>query len=386
MKKFLVVLLILAVAGGAFAQLTFNGNVRGGLGIQFTDVKDSNPLLRQYSTREDFNTRFELTGAYTHADGNAGFNARLRFMNPYHGDAYAFAGVVFNRAEAWFKMLDGMVEIRGGYVDNEGVFGTGGGVGTALGSNVGGLGMQFNVAPMDGLRLRAVVAAAPGNAAANLLTVSGLELWKASYRFGAEYSLPNLVTVVVLFQNTNKVTNLGAGFKILALKDMGITMLNIDAAFNDLQKDSGRMTIQIGQRVEYAAGDLSLGIRFQQQLRLFDGTTPPSYAPDLNFTGFVQYVLNGTIVPRLDVGFNVGTNASGNLRIAGQDVVNRGGFTKDAMSLGIAPSVQFRFPNSSHHIDLAYSLKVDLSSGNAKPASTAPTMLNWVGLNYGVTF
>jgi len=57
MKKALVVLLILAVAGGLFAQVSFNGSVETGLAVGFTDQEDSKAQVDFIQNRGDHNMR-----------------------------------------------------------------------------------------------------------------------------------------------------------------------------------------------------------------------------------------------------------------------------------------------------------------------------------------
>ena len=380
MKKVLVVLLILAVAGGAFAQeLKFNGTVRGGLSVIFTNNDADDVVLRQWNTREGYNSRFQLTGAYTNAAGNAGFNTTLRWNNIMSGDPFDFSQAI-PRAEAWFKILDGMIEIRGGYVDNETVFNTNGGWGSALGSGVGGLGMQFNVNPINGLNLRFVVA--PGNSATS--NSPGVAIWKASYRFGAVYTMADVFTASALFRHTYQTTDLGLGVRILALKSAGFSILGVDFGMENLgQKGasgSDFMTLHIGERIEWASGDLTIGGRFKQSFRL-GGTGTYADKPDLTFSAFGQYVIK-QIVPRLEVGFNIGQGIASNPRTGSYDAaLGFNGYKKDTMNLSISPTVQFRLPDANSYIDLSYVLQAGFN-----PSGTKNNLRNTIAVNYGVNF
>ena len=392
MKKALVVLLILAVAGGMFAQINFTGNVRGGIGIALTDADNSDPEFLNYMFGDGLRTRFELTGTWAHADGNAGGRVLLRGY--FHGayDAFASAAnmntdslISIVNAEAWFKAMDGMITIYGGNIDQEGPFGTGGGIAENFGMN-GGHGMFINVAPMAGLDIRAVVS--PNNFTANTY---GNLFENARYNFGFAYTMPDLLTVVGILRQSNggvyDMTDVALGFKILALRSMGLSTLNIDVAILDLQKSAAAkfMTVQIGQRLEYVSGDLTIGGRFMQQLRLYDDTTaapkPATYTPDLSFVVWLQYVM-GNIVPRLDAGFNMGTAMSADYR-GNWNGVAKNGFTEDRMNLPIMPSVAFRFGSANHYLKLGYTFKTDMSNYTTNPAVM---MRNNIFVDYRVNF
>ena len=394
MKKALVVLLILAVAGGAFAQLTFSGHIRSGIGLMITDKENADPAFINYMVGDGLQSRLDLQASFTHEDGNAGGRILLRS---------AFGAVNVQNIEAWFKAMDGMVTIYGGNIDNGG-YATGGGVDTNLG-NHGGTGMFINVAPMAGLGIRAGVypggnAFFGGTAPTMSFSSAGKLLEEARYSFGVTYTAPDLVTVVALLRQSNgkiyDMTDAAIGVKVLALASMGLTTLNVDAAIYNLQKSeewAKIMHVQIGQQLAYVSGDLTIGGRFMQQLLIFDDDTPDEYTPDLSFAVWLQYVM-GNIVPRLDAGFNMGrgfdggaTDPRGNWDgVAKGSVSSDGlfGFEKDMMNLAISPSVAFRFGSASHYIKLGYVMQMDMS--NDTDAAIRETMRNTIFVDYRVNF
>ena len=402
MKKALVVLLILAVAGGVFAQVTFSGYVRGGIAAYFTDneAKDA-----QYFGNRDvaggLGTRVHLNASWTHADGNAGLTLQLRGLsNSNNMESGTATGNAFypHLYFGWFKALDGMVKIIGGKIDDSEVWGTAGGNDDGMGIGTG-MGMNVSVYPIDGLALR--VGAYPLSLTTDPETgVVGTTLGftkfaTAMYNFGARYLVPDVVDVIFIYQSVagvlpdwEKANNIALGFKVLALKPMGFSTVNLDFGFYDLTKinDGDFFTVKLGQKIEYTSGDLLAGIRFLQQLRI--GDTPSTYAPDLAFTGFVQYLVNGTILPRLDFGFDMGTGirAANAADLRGNwDGTNKGGFLDKASNFVIQPSCSFRFGSSNQRIDLGYALQMDLSDPKAdgKVANQA-SMRNTVYVSYYV--
>jgi len=294
------------------------------------------------------------------------------------------------------------------------VFNSDGAMDTGFDIGVG-AGGYVNINPMPGFDFRVGVypqAMAKGDALGN-----------ARYNFGAVYTAPDLVTVGVQVANGRrnnavyqpwKATDALFFAKVLALKGMGFTSLNIDTTLENIQRpeDAKDMVFKLGEKVDYALGDLGLGIRFLQQFVLFDGSTPDKYTPDLSFTGYVQYKIGGvlsnkgTIVPRLNVGYNIGTPLRGtSAPAAGGDYrgnwdgLNKGdafvvtdgaakprGFDKDSGNFTIQPNVMFWFGGSdAKAVELGYTLQVDTSK-DAKGGAGVKSMNNVVYVNYRVAF
>ena len=138
MKKILILLLILGVAGGIFAQeLTWSGKVQSGFQIDLSDDYDD-PIV--YATDDDVPTA-----------------AQARLNLNVAGDSWGFAlgtganvnqdktfDMVFGNAHGWIDFLDGMIKVRAGLID-PGVWGTGGEGDWNLSSGVG---TRFEFTPM----------------------------------------------------------------------------------------------------------------------------------------------------------------------------------------------------------------------------------------------
>jgi len=478
MKKALVVLLILAVAGGLFAQVTITGEIKSGVGVLITDEKDSSatapvyeqyigskPILGLYSTDTNQGIRFDLNGKYANAEDTVGASFRLRFDttgNVHYNDGYIGSFAV-QHAYGWVKALDGIFTLNGGKIDNAGPFSTAGGVDTSFDQG-GGYGLFARVSPMTGLDLGAAAYTRVGYVGYGTPTArtSPLELGDARYNFGVAYTVPDLVTVVGLLRQGNgwmyNQTDAALGVKVHALQPMGINTLILDAAFLNLQQrevdwyygttpaprggttadpwNRGKfMTIQIGERVEYVGGPITVGGRFLQQFRMGDdvdyrmdinnkylfttkadgtstianaGGTLYSYVPDLTFWVWAQYLMetnngNGAIVPRLDAMYNIGsskTRASVNYNtgvFSGDwrrwDGITKGQFTEGYSNLQIRPNVQFRFGGTSNtnYVELGYAAFVDLSkfegsNNNSTRDALGSSMYHNVYVDYKVSF
>ncbi|MCL2831623.1 MAG: hypothetical protein FWD78_00500 [Treponema sp.] len=369
MKKALVILLILAVAGGVFAQINFTGTLSAGLVGVFN--KDQDPTIGIRSPRNDSPLRFDLNGAWAKDDGLSGFNFTLRTEGTPGHNVFA-STVAIDNLYGWVSLLDKMVTIYGGKTNNNGNFATVGGVQDNLATGVGD-GFFARIVPMTGLEFgvgvysRSYITTATG--------LGGLTLANARYNFGVAYTVPQVVTVIGLLRqgqnepnaahladqtlDSGKFTDAGIGFKILSLTSVGITALNVDAYFFDLQQVAKFSTVKIGELLNYANGDLSAGIRFMQQFQI--GDSAAKYA-DLTFVGNVQYLVNGFILPRLDVGFNMGTSGLGGIYSGMWNLVGKNGFSEKGMNLGIAPSVAFRYGNANNTLEFGYIFQKDLTA------------------------
>ena len=385
MKKALVVLLILAVAGGVFAQINWTGDLRAGIAAVIVDTDDADPAFGNHYFNDAYGARFDIIGTYTNDSATAGFRAYIRGRadgnNNMRLQSGGDDGFYLHLYEAWFKAMDGMITIYGGKLDQGGPFGTGGGIDTSFDIG-GGAGAFVNVSPFAGLDIRGGVYPGALNSATNGFA-------DARYTFGARYLVTDVVDVIALYSYMNatvadnKKNNAALGFKVLALRDMGFSTFNLDFAFMDLTMVDDFMTIQLGQNIQYTAGDMVAGIRFLEQLRIFKDDEDPGYVPDLTFTGFVQYLVNGSILPRLDFGFNMGAGMLTSVNFRGNwDGTNKSLFTKDASNFVISPSCQFRFGGSaSQWIQIGYSMQMDLTDPKADPG-----MRNTVYASYRVAF
>ncbi|MDR0688948.1 MAG: hypothetical protein LBG08_01600 [Spirochaetaceae bacterium] len=141
MKKALVVLLILAIAGGLFAQeLTWSGAVKTGLrfSVDDDDTNGEDPEISIYNDDADRISRFDLNAAYT--KDNYGLVFRLRT------DVNDGLTPTLHQAYGWVTFLDGVVKTSAGKIA-DGTWGTGG----LKNYTVSGTGLRLEVNPIEGL-------------------------------------------------------------------------------------------------------------------------------------------------------------------------------------------------------------------------------------------
>jgi hypothetical protein len=175
MKKALVVLLILAVAGGLFAQeLTWSGAVKTGLRFEADDGDKSGAQtkVRLYSDDADVISRFELNGAY--AADNWGLKFRFRADN--------LTDVSVHQAYGWVTFLDDVVKLSVGKI-KDGTWGTQG----IRGYDITGSGTRLEVTPIEGLNVGLILRVPDNAIAVNL--VSGDKDWFTVKQFLGETAL-----------------------------------------------------------------------------------------------------------------------------------------------------------------------------------------------------
>jgi len=148
MKKLLIALLALTVAGTAFAAdpaLTFSGALK--TGIQFTSsdadkddetgIDPTDGFVTTYNDDAGKTTRLDLKGAYT--DGDFGLKFRLR--------SNAFEAPVVNYAYAWGNLFSNKVTFKAGDIDDD-AWETEGDEGFDLADDQG---LQIQIKPIEGL-------------------------------------------------------------------------------------------------------------------------------------------------------------------------------------------------------------------------------------------
>ncbi len=144
MKKLLIALLALSVAGVAFAAdpaLTFSGALETGMAFTQTDGDDDDGAVKMYNDDADENVRFELIGAYT--DGDFGVEFR------YRTESFTDTALVENYAYVWGNLFNNMVTFKAGNVDDS-AWESEGDDGFDVADDHG---LQIQVKPMEGLNL-----------------------------------------------------------------------------------------------------------------------------------------------------------------------------------------------------------------------------------------
>ena len=379
MKKVLISLLVLAVAGGgAFAQgWTFNGLVSGGLGMFFLEDGDDDPYIRSMTwdgSGADFRT--QLTARYANEDETAGFRFQIRSLNATDGTNPA---AHFDFAYGWLNFMDDMITVYGGRIF-VGHF-------NALDRMHGwrhqatSQGLLTVLRPMDGLML-GFGAAAIGNSSVS-------EPPQARFSFYARYDDPNGDFAFVFgIQNTNEHdlpdfedftaaqleewlesgprqqwSYAYVSFGWTADEDMHLAFT---ARFQALEEfsDFGRMYyyVTFGHTGLVENMDLRAGASF--------GMSQSDAHEDFHLWiwGSVAYELNERVIPRLDLHYVMGG------RWAGPNLHHwmfRDGatFNSDDMFVQIRPAVQLRATAASF-LEIGCIFHIDLGDNGTFPGQS----------------
>jgi hypothetical protein len=233
----LVLFIVLAFVGYmAFAEDTktigFSGAVEGGAKIA---ISGSNMTIQQFTNNEGTSGWANLSVAATL--GNFAANFYLRSSD----------FTTWTIPNAWIteKLLDGMIELRAGSIDN-GVCGTA----NQGWGGVGGMGIQAVLKPIADLAIGLLIPAPL--AAADL--VADLQ----SMSVGASYAIPSVANIAITYNNISAGT-LNAGVNVTAVS--GLT-LQIEAQI----PTSASPTYKFFENVAYAISPLTIGVNSLQTM------------------------------------------------------------------------------------------------------------------------
>jgi hypothetical protein len=312
MKKALIVLLILGVAGAVFAQdLKFDGQIRTGLVVGATNVEESDPVLYAHSVSAERRIgQFRLNGAYTNAEKTAGAKFRLQFRD-YTGSVVP--------ALPWFfgyvNLFENAVTLNAGLID-DGTFGTGDAIyDDDNGEGLGGLAI---LRPGKDLGLEIGLGAYTGEAGSfgttdgSIKNSRGTWLENGKYTISAAYALKDaekkdVFKLVASYrtegQDTADVQTSSSkaylGFRLFAVKDW---TFNVGGVLDKLYKFEDEGIVQGFLALGFApSGEgikgLKVGLNGSVWLPQADNT-------ESKYVGWlwVSYALaEDTIVPRLDL-------------------------------------------------------------------------------------
>lgn len=382
MKKLVIISVLFALlTGAAFAEVTLSGSVETGIQLQFdnTDWHGEDFAIRNFDA---FGARVNLTGVATTSAGTAGLNFRLRGQT---------AGDVFSvpYAWVWYQPMD-MLRIMVGKLDGDG-FGTGSRIDAS--NDVGGsTGLHFRLTPMDGLRVGLTLTntSFKGGSGGFGGHSSG-NINDTSLRIGVVYTMADTfraaINAAIPFngismtddkaENIATGINMAFGVQILALKDLGFSVISVDALLENLgddrfvtgTKDKRDASVAIGQRLTFATGDLTVTEELRVDIggkQTANGIPKDKMAMRVNLTG--AYKID-TLTANLGIGLGV-NRAGGN---AGADPRSWNGtgqaFSEDGICFVINPSVTFPLAGSNVTIGYgmnAYTIKdKDPKIGNA---------------------
>lgn len=172
MKKALIVLLILGVAGGVFAQdITWSGSVGTGVFFQVGDKTDDDVIVFADDDDDGVPIIAKLGAVYDAGD----WGLKLGTVGKWNEDE---GYMKFHNAYGWMNFIDGILNVKAGMID-DGVWGTGEYIDTGFAT---GGGMRIEVKPITGLNFGVFFSWPNGGAGPN-----EIKDWFQTTAFGFEY-------------------------------------------------------------------------------------------------------------------------------------------------------------------------------------------------------
>ncbi|PKL24226.1 MAG: hypothetical protein CVV47_10785 [Spirochaetae bacterium HGW-Spirochaetae-3] len=273
MKKAIVLLLALAVLGGAvFAQdaaIAFSGYIDTGIAV-FTEGS-ADPTLGLWGDDSGKTSRFNLQAAYT--NGNYGATARLRAQGDFTEDYPVF---FVNRAYVWGEMFDGMVKTVAGRLGDY--------TWSTAANDIGNFdtmtGFMLQIKPIEGLNF-GVMLPATSDATARPLLKDAL----ADLNFGAAYDVDGIggFRAGVDLSPVADSTMAYFGAEITAVENF---VFYLDYQATDLGNDVTG-SHYLFQEVDYTMDALNVGIDLEQQFWAY--TDAPIY---LSFGPYASYSMD----------------------------------------------------------------------------------------------
>ncbi|MCL2231941.1 MAG: hypothetical protein FWB99_02575 [Treponema sp.] len=415
MKKVLIGLLVLAVAGGGvFAQeWQFNGEIRTGLGMFFFQ-DDDDPVVGLVTDDPDEGMRADLRARVANADGTAGLDILFR------ADGGHAPEVRTPHAFGWLNFMDNMLTLQGGRIDDAAGFNS---FDRMAGTRMGeGTGLRLLVRPMDGLVLNlGVYGRADGwlgfeNDDSPAATSENMGQVRAV--FAVRYEEPGLFRLVAGARTANEAHGPAGGFdgwlavpaaapnpaipsrraqstspnnhasaayfsfEYLGLGGDGIHIA-ASAFFMNLEEfgDYGFMFYyaSFGHTGLVDGMDLRAGVGL--------GLAQHDLLDDMYLWiwGSVDYQLSDRVVPRLDLHYVMGGRSNRQVQTMHHRNVARGGatFNSDDSFLRIQPSVQFRVQTNTF-VELGAVFNVCLGEDENPTWTRTPVNADRHGVNAAV--
>ena len=321
MKKALLVLLLLAVAGGLFAQVTFSGDVATGIMVAVED----DTTFHVYNPSPGQAWQFTVSGTVAKESdtGKAGAGFRLIRNN---GNA---AVPNFDAANVWVEPIVDVLRIAAGN-GGPGGFGTPGTNGTSNDAAAG-QGLHFRVIPATGFSLGASI------------QPTGAAIGDSNFRFGVNYNVDLFQVVANLgYTGATDVINAAAGFSFKGLASAGISSIAIDVRADNITNLDTAGSVTVGPIVNFALAGISGNVAGLVYIPVQSGQEL-----DLKARVYGSYpVVPGLATVSLGVGFNLkqalGASAeSGTFDYRYWDGIGSGIGTEKTSTLGIQPNVNF---------------------------------------------
>jgi hypothetical protein len=379
MKKALVVFLILAVAGGLFAEVTFGGHAQTGIGFGWDDT-DADGTLGLIRSRGETGLRIGFTLSGKLATENYGtFSGSLGLRHSVDrfggADSSGYSLVYFEDPRLTWAAGGPLGLTLGIGTGGPGGTGTPGPCDTNLDAG-GGNGLAVQLKPVAVPALTVAVSAIFGRPQATIDQVA--------YAAGVKYSAADLLDVMANFkfdQTKDDKEKLNAAFGVSILpivKALGFTSLAFDAVTGN-GLGAPKSNITIGEKFGFKTGDLSLDLAAKQMI--WTGTDDaPGYIP-MRFQLGVGYKVSDLVTVGIDGRYLIGNKPVFNYRDAGN--INDVAFVGDkAAGLGVSPYATFSLGGPS--IQLGYNLQKDMS--DPAPASGTRSMQHLVYGTFNVSF
>jgi len=363
MKKALIVLLILAIAGGAFAEgVSVGGSVEAGFGIGITDADGSKPLVDWVQNRGENGIAASIDLSYSSADDAAygKYGADVAFgayYGGFNGDSFDLSPDAY---QVWWYPTSVLRLQFGNFGDWD--YGTPGGVGASWNVRGGPGGFGFELKPIDGLGI--VATAKYGNWGGGKWDGNATILENIDIPFAVKYTAADLLSLVAngIYKGADGGDNkfdFGAGVNFLALSDLGLGTLAADVTTSNFGTDN--LYLSIGEKVGFSLGGLSLTVKAIEYLGIGDDVGKDLSLP-MYFQADVGYKLSDVVSLGIEGSYALGSKPSFNWRDAAQ--LGKPGLdafsSKDTSALAISPSVTF---NVGPTVKLGWNLQKDLSKG-----------------------
>ena len=353
MKRALIVLLSLAVAGGLFAQVSFGGNVNSGLLVGFDE--DGHAF---YTSKSDGGDKLSYGFSVTYAapSGNAGANFA---MTGNDGGGWNADG-----SKIWFKPLP-ILELSGGGGAN-GSIGTPGPGGTSNGASDKGVGLSVRLDPMPGLAFGLGI------------EPKATELGKAFYGLGLKYDLAGLFGAVANLgydgagnEGDGKV-DAAAGVSVAALSNIAGLNIAANVKAGNVTKLADDGAVNAGAEVGFKVADLGATLKGIVALPVTTADKDAGKVLNAVIGADLSYPI-GAITAKLGVGYLLKgavtpvEDADGNNVVApkfdpgmwaGIDGVGPADKDVESSVLKINPSISFKVAEAD--LNIGYGLKTNV--------------------------
>jgi len=338
MKRILILLLLLAVAGSLFAQLTWTGSVLGGFGL--TKLEDAEEISVGTGTNalDAGNYRLRLNGVAANEAGTAGGRFRVQASGVPSGFTTALS---IPYAWGWMNFADGLVKVLGGKVTELEFNSVDSWYANSYFS--GAYGLQAYVYPSDLFRFG--VGVKTTNSVTDGKNMDGMTGWLG---LGADLDAISLAAQLEAGKD-NANAFVSASYE--GLSDLGLT-LGVYAEFANLTEFSDAGEINTGLTVDYS-GMLDAWLYVIPYFFMEEGSDM-----FLAFNCGAEYGVNDLVSAGLDVNYIFQGGTYDGLFDWDETLV------KDHSFVGFKPYVTFSPNGTSSNIKLGYYLTKDLSKSD----------------------